>query len=184
MPISSPTGAVCCSAWSTTDRSSTPRGPPARRATAPSEPPPGALPSSAALSSYCTHEATRPSRDSWRLPSRLNGLGAAVTFGCSARAAAVPSIAARRPASRSVPDSTAKHVGGVARGAWKRSSNTSSALWDSVPASRSRPTNAPAAAGETPAMRARTATTIDSERFQCPAAAAAIFPRRCAMRRE
>ena len=95
------------------------------------------------------------------------------------------SIAARRPASRSVPDSTAKTTLAVSPEALgKRSDSTSSALWDSVPGVLKSSTNAPPAADETPAMRARTATTIASERFQCPAAAAAMFPRRCAMRRE
>ena len=94
----------------------------------------------------------------------------------------VRSIAARRSGSRSVPDSTAKTTFAVSPdAAGKRSSSTSIALCDSVPGVLKSSTNEPPPAPAARPSATSTTATIASERFQCCAAQAARFPRRCAM---
>ena len=133
-PISSPTGAVCCSAWSTIWplRSV---AMPARSvigATAASRSP-GAFASSAAGWSYWTWvNAIRPSGET--CPSASSGFAAAVTWGWPAIASTASAIAEARAGSRSVPSSTEKTTVAVSPArAGKRSASRSYASWDSVP---------------------------------------------------
>src|SRR5919108_617781 len=183
MPMSSPTGAVCCAAWSTIwPRRST--STPARWAVslARSSALPGAcLRSIAGLSYWTVANAIRPSREI-DPPRCASGSPADVTCGCRRTCAIVARIAAARAESRSVPRSTLNTIVAVSPDcAGKREARRSYALWDWVPGVLKSSENRPPARLDTAPMATTTATRIASERFQWAAVAAAMRPRRSAM---
>ncbi len=183
IPISSPMGASCCSATSTTGpriATSSP-SPSATRAASSSCRASCCSTSNAGRSYWTVAKATLPSSETWPLP-RASGSLTEVTWGSSAISRLASAIACARSPSRTVPSSAWKTtVAPSFAAAGKRSSSRSSACWDSAPGTENSSVNCPPTVPASAPRATMTTAAIASERRQFREALRAIRSRSIVM---